>query len=115
VGRGFTAIVGAEARLERLANQPVYKSLEDVRILVFGAKVGAADLTRTVNGAEEVIPVNELLVALRKKLGKDSVRDYSTKNEYVGRLYASLKGQSSPVDRREAEGCMRAFVNSIAP
>jgi PAS domain-containing protein len=113
-GQPFTAIVGAEARLERLANQPVYKSLEDVRILVFGAKVGAADLTRTVNGAEEVIPVNELLVALRKKLGKDSVRDYSTKNEYVGRLYASLKGQSSPVDRREAEGCMRAFVNSIA-
>jgi energy-coupling factor transporter ATP-binding protein EcfA2 len=113
-GLPFTAIVGAEARLERLANQPVFKSLEDVRIVVFGAKVGAADLTRTVDGAEEVTPVNELLVALRKKFGKDSVRDYSTKTEYVCRLYASLKGQSSPVDRREAEGCMRAFVNSIA-
>lgn len=67
-----------------------------------------------MTGIEEVIPVNELLVALRKKFGKESVRDYSTKTEYVCRLYATLKGQSSPVDRREAEGCMRAFVNSIA-
>lgn len=113
-GQPFTAIVGAEARLEKLANQPVFKSLEDVRIVVFGSKVGSADLTRTVDGIEEVIPVNELLVALRKKFGKESVRDYSTKTEYVCRLYATLKGQSSPVDRREAEGCMRAFVNSIA-
>jgi hypothetical protein len=114
VGQPFTAIVGTEARLERLANQPVFKSLEDVRIIVFGAKIGAADLIRIVDGTEEVIPVNELLVALRKKFGRDSVRDYSTKTEYVCRLYATLKGQSSPVDRREAEGCMRAFVNSIA-
>jgi energy-coupling factor transporter ATP-binding protein EcfA2 len=113
-GQLFTAIVGAEARLEKLANQPVFKSIEDVRIIVFGAKVGAADLTRIVDGTEEVIPVNELLVALRKKFGRDSVRDFSTKTEYVCRLYATLKGQSSPVDRREAEGCMRAFVNSIA-
>ena len=113
-GQPFTAIVGTEARLERLANQPVFKSLEDVRIIVFGAKIGAADLIRVVDGTEEVIPVNELLVALRKKFGRDSVRDYSTKTEYVCRLYATLKGQSSPVDRREAEGCMRAFVNSIA-
>lgn len=113
-GQPFTAIVGTEARLERLANQPVFKSLEDVKIVVFGAKVGSADLIRIVDGAEEVIPVNELLVALRKKFGRDSVRDYSTKTEYVCRLYAALKGQSSPVDRREAEGCMRAFVNSIA-
>ena len=113
-GQPFTAIVGAEARLERLANQPVFKSLEDVRIIVFGAKAGSVDLTRKVDGIEEVIPVNELLVDLRKKFGKDSVRDYSTKTEYVCRLYAALKGQPSPVDRREAEGCMRAFVNSIA-
>jgi hypothetical protein len=113
-GQPFTAIVGAEARLERLANQPVFKSLEDVRILVFGAKVGAADLTRSVNGSEEVIPANDLLVSLRKKFGKEAVRDYSTKTEYVCKLYACLKGQSSPVDRREAEACMRAFVNSIA-
>jgi energy-coupling factor transporter ATP-binding protein EcfA2 len=113
-GQPFTAIVGTEARLEKLANQPVFKSLEDVRIIVFGAKIGAADLIRIVDGTEEVIPVNELLVALRKKFGRDSVRDYSTKTEYVCRLYATLKGQSSLVDRREAEGCMRAFVNSIA-
>ncbi|MFQ3451775.1 SbcC/MukB-like Walker B domain-containing protein [Bradyrhizobium sp. UFLA01-814] len=113
-GQPFTAIVGAEARLERLANQPVFKSLEDVRIIVFGNKVGAADLVTMVDGTEEVIPVQELLVTLRKKFGKDSVRDYSTKTEYVCRLYAALKGQPSPVDRREAEGCMRAFVNSIA-
>lgn len=113
-GQPFTAIVGAEARLERLANQPVFKSLEDVRIIVFGNRVGAADLITMVDGGEEVIPVNELLVALRKKFGKDVVRDYSTKSDYVNRLYAALKGQSSPVDRREAEGCMRAFVNSIA-
>jgi energy-coupling factor transporter ATP-binding protein EcfA2 len=113
-GQPFTAIVGTEARLEKLANQPVFKSLEDVRIIVFGAKIGAADLIRIVDRTEEVIPVNELLVALRKKFGRDSVRDYSTKTEYVCRLYATLKGQSSPVDRREAEGCMRAFVNSIA-
>jgi energy-coupling factor transporter ATP-binding protein EcfA2 len=113
-GQPFTAIVGAEARLEKLANQFIFKSLEDVRIAVFGAKVGSGDLIRTVDGIEEVIPANELLVALRKKFGKESVRDYSTKTEYVCRLYAALKGQSSPVDRREAEGCMRAFVNSIA-
>jgi energy-coupling factor transporter ATP-binding protein EcfA2 len=113
-GQPFTAIVGAEARLEKLANQPVFKSLEDVSILVFGAKVGAADLTRSVNGSEEVIPANDLLGSLRKKFGKEAVRDYSTKTEYVCKLYACLKGQSSPVDRREAEACMRAFVNSIA-
>lgn len=91
-GQPFTAIVGTEARLEKLANQPVFKSLEDVRIIVFGAKIGAADLIRIVDGTEEVIPVNELLVALRKKFGRDSVRDYSTKTEYVCRLYATLKG-----------------------
>jgi energy-coupling factor transporter ATP-binding protein EcfA2 len=113
-GQPFTAIVGAEARLERLANQQIFKAIEDVRIVVLGAKVGASDLTRMTEAGEEVIPVSELLVALRKKFGKDAVRDYSTKTEYVCRLYAALKGQPSPVDRREAEGCMRAFVNSIA-
>lgn len=113
-GQPFTAIVGVEARLERLANQLVYKPVEDVRIIVFGAKVGSSDLTRNSEGVEEVIPVNDLLVALRKKYGKEAVRDFSTKAEYVCRLYATLKGLPSPVDRREAEGCMRAFVNSIA-
>lgn len=110
-GQMFTAIVGAEARVEKLANQVVFRSLEDVRILVFGARVSAADLMLAPN---QVIPVNDLLIELRKKFGKDVVRDYATKTEYVCRLYAAMKGQSSPVDRREAEGCMRAFVNSIA-
>ncbi|WP_442548403.1 SbcC/MukB-like Walker B domain-containing protein [Bradyrhizobium ottawaense] len=110
-GQMFTAIVGAEARVERLANQVIFRSLEDVRILVFGARVSAADL---MFAPDQVIPVNDLLIELRKKFGKDAVRDYTTKTEYVCRLYAAMKGQSSPVDRREAEGCMRAFVNSIA-
>jgi hypothetical protein len=111
VGQMITAIVGAEARVEKLANQTVFRSLEEVRILVFGAKVSAEDLTL---GSNQVIPVTDLLVELRKKFGKDAVRDFATKSEYVCRLYAALKGQSSPVDRRETEGCMRAFVNSIA-
>jgi hypothetical protein len=111
VGQMVTAVVGVEARVDKLANQTVFRSLEEVRILVFGAKLSADDL---MSGPNQVIPVTDLLVELRKKYGKDAVREFATKSEYVCRLYAALKGQTSPVDRREAEGCMRAFVNSIA-
>src|SRR5262249_42650191 len=54
------------------------------------------------------------LVSLRKRYGKEAVRDFSTKAEYACRLYGTLKGFAASVDRREADGCMRAFVNSIA-
>ncbi|WP_192180320.1 SbcC/MukB-like Walker B domain-containing protein [Mesorhizobium amorphae] len=87
---------------------------EEVRLLVFGCKVSAQDLLETVGSEPRIVPVQDLLLALRRAYGKDSVRDFNTKGEFVARLYALLKGLTSPVDRREAESCMRAFVNSIA-
>lgn len=113
-GKPFTAIIGAEARHDRLAAQSQFRLHEEVRILVFGHRITTADLVASVSGVEQVIPVQELLVSLRKTYGKEAVRDFSTKAEYVCRLYGTLKGLATSVDRKEAEGCMRAFVNSIA-
>lgn len=115
MGRPFTAIVGAEVRMDRLAEQSFAKVLDEVRIIVLGENVTSADfLEQMDSGEDKVVPVQELLLALRKKYGRDAVRDYSTKGEYICRLYAALKGAASPVDRKEADSCMRAFVNSIA-
>lgn len=113
-GKPFTAIIGVEARHDRLAGQSQFRVHEEVRILVFGHRITTADLVATASGGEQVVPVQELLVSLRKSYGKEAVRDFSTKAEYVCRLYGTLKGLATSVDRREAEGCMRAFVNSIA-
>lgn len=115
LGRPFTAIVGAEVRMERLAEQTFAKVHDELRVIVFGEDVTAADfLEHREDGSDRVIPVQELLLALRKKYGRDAVREYSTKGEYICRLYAAMKGAASPVDRKEADSCMRAFVNSIA-
>lgn len=114
-GRPFTAIVGAEVRMDRLAEQSFAKVIDEVRIIVLGEDVRSSDFLEQLEGAgDRVVPVQELLLVLRKKYGRDAVRDYSTKGEYICRLYAALKGATSPVDRKEADSCMRAFVNSIA-
>ncbi|TIN49353.1 MAG: hypothetical protein E5Y32_02075 [Mesorhizobium sp.] len=110
----FTAIIGAEVRPDRIGDQVVARVHEEVRLLVFGCKVSAQDLLETVGSEPRVVAVQDLLLALRRVYGKDSVRDFNTKGEFVARLYALLKGLTSPIDRREAESCMRAFVNSIA-
>lgn len=115
MGRPFTAIVGAEVRMDRLAEQSFAKIHDEVRIIVTGEDVTSSDFLEQADGRpDRVVPVQELLLALRKKYDKEAVRDYSTKNEYICRLYAALKGATSPVDRKEANSCMRAFVNSIA-
>lgn len=114
LGKPFTAIIGVEARHDRLAGQSQFRVHEEVRILVFGHRITTRDLVVTTSGGEQIVPVQELLVSLRKSYGKEAVRDFSTKAEYVCRLYGTLKGFTTSVDRREAEGCMRAFVNSIA-
>lgn len=110
----FTAIIGAEVRPDRIGDQVIARVHEEVRLLVLGSNISSADLVETVDGEKRVVAVQDVLLALRRSLGKDAVRDYNTKGEFVARLYATLKGASSPVDRREAESCMRAFVNSIA-
>lgn len=110
----FTAIIGAEVRPDRIGDQVIARVHEEVRLLVFGTNVSSSDLLDIVEGEKRVIAVQDLLLSLRRRFGKDAVRDYNTKGEFVARLYATLKGVSSPVDRREAESCMRAFVNSIA-
>lgn len=110
----FTAIVGAEVRPDRIGDQIIARVHEEVRLLVLGTNVSAADLLEIAEGEKRVVAVQDLLLSLRRRFGKDAVRDFNTKGEFVARLYATLKGVSSPVDRREAESCMRAFVNAIA-
>jgi Putative exonuclease SbcCD, C subunit/P-loop containing region of AAA domain len=105
-GEPFTAIVGVEAAVDRDATL----ASDIARILVRGHIVGVEDLT---SGSGTVLKSSELLVALRLKYGQ-GVRDFKTSGEYLSMLYASLKGDTAPVPREEADAAVKAFVSAIA-
>jgi hypothetical protein len=106
-GVPFTAIVGAEAGIDRDA----VLAGDIVRILVRGHNVGLADL---MSSAGTVLKASELIVALRVKYGQTAVRDFKSAGEYLAMLYAYLKGDTHPVSREEADAAVKAFVSAIA-
>jgi len=113
-GAPFTAIVGGEARSDKLGEHVHLKMVDEQRLIVIGHRIGSADLIEIVNGEEEVIRVQDLALALRKRFGRDAVLDFGTKSAFTSMLYARLKGSDKAVTNDEAIGCMRAFVNSVA-
>jgi energy-coupling factor transporter ATP-binding protein EcfA2 len=110
-GTPFTAIVGAEATLDRDVERVATLNGDVVRILVRGHTVGHADL---ISPAGTVLPGAELIVALRTKFGTAAVRDFKSGGEYLAMLYAYLKGDTTPVSREESDSAIKAFVSAIA-
>src|SRR5580704_1454024 len=110
-GTPFTAIVGAEATLDRDVERAATLNADVVRVLVRGHAVGHADL---ISAAGTVLPGAELIVALRTKFGTTAVRDFKSGGEYLAMLYAYLKGDTTPVSREEADSAIKAFVSAIA-
>jgi energy-coupling factor transporter ATP-binding protein EcfA2 len=110
-GAPFTAIIGADATLERDAERTATLNGDVLRVLVRGHTVGHADL---ISPAGTVLPGAELIVALRTKFGTVAVRDFKSGGEYLAMLYAYLKGDATPVSREEAESAIKAFVSAIA-
>jgi hypothetical protein len=110
-GTPFTAIIGAEAVLDRETERTATLTGDLTRILVRGHLVGHIDL---LSAAGTVLPGAELLVALRSKYGTAAVRDFRTGAEYLAMLYAYLKGDTTPVSREETESAIKAFVSAIA-
>jgi energy-coupling factor transporter ATP-binding protein EcfA2 len=108
-GTPFTALIGAEASLEREAEAVLNGDI--VRILVRGHVVGLSDLMPSYG---RVLPAQELIVSLRTKYGTAAVRDFKSGGEYLAMLYAYLKGDGAPVSREEADGAVKAFVSAIA-
>src|SRR5258708_3869643 len=108
-GTPFTAIIGAEAALERETDAIL--SGDIVRILIRGHVVGLSDLMPS-NG--NLLPAQELIVSLRTKYGTAAVRDFKSAGEYLAMLYAYLKGDTAPVSREEADGAVKSFVSAIA-
>lgn len=106
-GVPFTAIVGAEAAVDRDA----VLVGDVVRILVRGHPVGISDLT---SSADKVLRAPELIVALKSKYGPSAVRDFKSSGEYLAMLYAYLKGDTTPVSREEANAAVKAFISAIA-
>jgi Putative exonuclease SbcCD, C subunit/P-loop containing region of AAA domain len=110
-GTPFTAILGAEATLDRDVERAATLNSDVIRILVRGHTVGHADL---LSPTGTVSPGAELVVALRTKFGSSAVRDFKTGGEYLAMLYAYLKGDTAPVSREEADSAIKAFVSAIA-
>jgi P-loop containing region of AAA domain len=110
-GTPFTAVIGAEATLDRETERTATLSGDLFRILVRGHLVGHADL---MSPAGKVHPGSDLIVSLRSKYGTAAVRDFKTGAEYLAMLYAYLKGDTTPVSREETEGAIKAFVSAIA-
>jgi energy-coupling factor transporter ATP-binding protein EcfA2 len=110
-GTKFTAILGAEATLDRDVERTATLNGDIIRILVRGQRVGHADL---ISAAGTVLPGAELVVALRAKYGTAAVRDFKSGGEYLAMLYAYLKGDTTPVSREEADSAIKAFVSAIA-
>lgn len=108
-GTPFTAIIGAEAALERETDAIL--SGDIVRILIRGHVVGLSDLMPS-NG--KLLPAQELIVSLRARYGTAAVRDFRSAGEYLAMLYAYLKGDTTPVSREEADGAVKSFVSAIA-
>jgi Putative exonuclease SbcCD, C subunit/P-loop containing region of AAA domain len=110
-GTPFTAIIGAEAALDRETERTATLTGDLTRILVRGHVIGQADL---LSATGTVLPGADLLVALRSKYGTAAVRDFRTGAEYLAMLYAYLKGDTTPVSREETESAIKAFVSAIA-
>jgi predicted nuclease with TOPRIM domain len=110
-GTPFTAILGAEATLDRDVERAATLNGDVIRILVRGHRVGHADL---ISPAGTVLPGAELIVALHTKFGTAAVRDFKSGGEYLAMLYAYLKGDTTPVSREEADSAIKAFVSAIA-
>ncbi len=110
-GTPFTAIIGAEAALDRETERNATLTGDLTRILVRGHVIGHAEL---LSSTGTVLPGANLLVALRSKYGTAAVRDFRTGAEYLAMLYAYLKGDTTPVSREEAESAIKAFVSAIA-
>jgi len=108
-GTPFTAIIGAEASLERETDAILRSDI--ARILVRGHVVGLSDLMPSTG---KLLPAQELIVSLRTKYGTAAVRDFKSGGEYLALLYAHLKGDTAPVSREEADGAVKAFVSAIA-
>lgn len=108
-GTPFTALIGAEASLERETDAILNGDI--VRILVRGHVVGLSDLMPSDG---KLLPAQDLIVSLRTKYGTAAVRDFKSGGEYLAMLYAYLKGDGAPVSREEADGAVKAFVSAIA-
>ena len=108
-GTAFTAIIGAEASLERETDAILTGDI--ARILIRGHVIGISDL---MPSSGKVLPAQELVVSLRTKYGTAAVRDFKSGGEYLAMLYSHLKGDTSPVSREEADGAVKAFVSAIA-